>query len=82
MKATISGRLGPREIEVLRGIAREESIADLAARLHIAKGSVRSHIRGIYQKLGVGTREDAVRIGRQLGHVTDACPTCGHRGPT
>lgn len=82
MDQTTTSKLGPSEIEVLRGIARQESIAEIALRLHVTKGTVRSYVRGIYQKLGVGTREDAVRVGRQLGHVTDACPACGHKGPS
>lgn len=80
MKATITGRLGPREIETLRGIAAGRSTADIARSLHVTKGSVRSYLRGIYAKLGVPTREDAVRVGRRLGYVTDACPTCGRGG--
>lgn len=77
---TTAGRLGPREIQTLRHIAAGHSIAETAHALHVTKGTVRSYLRGIYTKFGVGTREDAVRAGRRAGIVTDACPTCGHKG--
>jgi DNA-binding CsgD family transcriptional regulator len=73
-------RLGPRETDTLRHLAAGRSLGETAIEMHVTKGTVRSYVRGIYTKLGVGTREDAVRVGRRLGHVTDACPTCGMGG--
>lgn len=73
-------RLGPREIDTLRHLAAGRSLGEAAIEMHVTKGTVRSYLRGIYSKFGVGTREDAARVGRRLGYVTDACPTCGHGG--
>ncbi|SEO83240.1 response regulator transcription factor [Actinacidiphila rubida] len=80
MKATITGRLGPREIQTLRGIARGQTLAEIAHDMRVTKDSVRSYLRDVRTKLGVLTREDAVRVGRHLGYITEGCPTCG-RGP-
>lgn len=74
---TITGRLGPREIQALRGIAAGQSTADIARTMHVSKETARQYIRRILGKLDAPTREDAVRTGRRLGYVTDACPTCG-----
>lgn len=79
---TATSRLSPRETETLRAIARGQSTAEIARHLHVTKSTIRTYIRGIYQTLGVATREDAVRTGRRLGIVTDACPTCGRGGRT
>lgn len=71
------GPLGPREIQALRAIAADQSIADIARTMHVSKETARQYIRRVLAKLDAPTREDAVRTGRQLGYVTDACPTCG-----
>jgi DNA-binding CsgD family transcriptional regulator len=72
--------LGPGEIRTLRHLAAGHSIAETAQLMQITKDSVRSHIRRIYTKYGVSTRQDAIRSGRLRGVITDACPTCGRGG--
>ena len=37
---------------------------EIAAQLHVSVNTVRTHQRAIYRKLGVGTRRDAIRLGR------------------
>jgi two-component system NarL family response regulator len=52
-------RLTPRELEVLRLIARGMSNKDIAAELVIAENTVRNHVRNILEKLEVRSRVEA-----------------------
>jgi DNA-binding CsgD family transcriptional regulator len=49
-----------REIEVLAWVAGGKTNAETAELLSIAPGTVKKHLDHIYQKLGVGTRTEAV----------------------
>jgi HD-GYP domain-containing protein (c-di-GMP phosphodiesterase class II)/DNA-binding CsgD family transcriptional regulator len=51
--------LTSREVEVLRLIARGNSVRDTAARLHVSPKTVEHHIQHIYTKLNVSTRAAA-----------------------
>ena len=55
----ISGGLSERELDVLRLIARGQSIKEMAENLTIAPKTVDSHIQHIYNKIGVNTRAGA-----------------------
>jgi len=61
--------LSSREIEVLRGLAGTGSLREVADGLYISRNTIKTHTRALYAKLGVGTREEAVRRGRELGLV-------------
>ena len=52
--------LSPRELSVLGLLAEGYSYTALAARLGITANTVRNHIRGIYEKLHVHSRSEAV----------------------
>jgi DNA-binding NarL/FixJ family response regulator len=54
-----SRRLTPRELEVLRLIARGLSNKDIATELVIAENTVRNHVRNILEKLEVRSRVEA-----------------------
>lgn len=56
-----------RESEVLRLIAEGASNQDIAARLVIAGPTVKRHISHIFDKLGVGSRTQALAQARKLG---------------
>jgi DNA-binding NarL/FixJ family response regulator len=53
-----SGLLTAREADVLEGLQRRRSNAQIAAELHISIETVRTHARHIYRKLGVASRRE------------------------
>jgi DNA-binding NarL/FixJ family response regulator len=61
--------LSPREIEVLRMLARGLSSAAIAERLVITPKTVASHIQRVMAKLGVHSRAQAVAEAYRLGLV-------------
>jgi len=52
--------LSPREGEIITMIAEGLSVPDIAARLHLAPTTVRTHVQNLYAKLGVSDRAAAV----------------------
>jgi LuxR family maltose regulon positive regulatory protein len=61
--------LTDREIAVLRLLAGELSRREIADALYVSLDTVKTHIRGIYRKLGAGTREEAVAGARRRGLI-------------
>jgi LuxR family transcriptional regulator, maltose regulon positive regulatory protein len=61
--------LSEREQEVWRFLATALSMQEIADALYVSRNTLKSHVRSIYRKLGVGTREAAV--GRGHGRRTD-----------
>ena len=59
--------LSERELEVLRLLATDLDGPGIAGELVVALSTVRSHIKRIYAKLGVSSRQAAVRRGDELG---------------
>ncbi|MDZ4709644.1 MAG: response regulator transcription factor [Saprospiraceae bacterium] len=57
--------LTKRETQILEGIAEGKSRTRIAADLFIDKETVKTHIKNIYSKLDVNSKEDAIRIARQ-----------------
>lgn len=58
--------LTAREAEVLRCIAIGMSNTEIASELTISENTVRSHIKSIYSRLGVGTRAEATAYSLRL----------------
>jgi predicted ATPase/DNA-binding CsgD family transcriptional regulator len=56
------GALTGREIEVLRLLAQDLSNPQIAERLVVSRCTVDAHLRSIYDKLGVKSREAAIRV--------------------
>jgi predicted ATPase/DNA-binding CsgD family transcriptional regulator len=54
--------LTAREIEVLRLLAQDLSNPQIAERLVVSRRTVDAHLRSIYDKLGVKSRDAAIRI--------------------
>lgn len=61
--------LTPREVDVLRLIARGRANKIIAAELSLTEETVKSHIRNILSKLGANDRTHAVAIGLQRGII-------------
>ena len=53
--------LSEREQEVLLLLSQGKTYSSIALELFIAKTTVRAHIRNIYDKLHVNTKEEAIR---------------------
>ncbi len=59
--------LTDRELEVLRAAARGERNKEIAHVLGISERTVKAHLAGVYNKLGVDSRAAAVAIAAQQG---------------
>jgi DNA-binding NarL/FixJ family response regulator len=57
--------LSNRELDVLALVARGTSNRDTATRLFISEATVKTHLRRIYDKLGVDTRAGAVAVAKE-----------------
>lgn len=59
--------LTARELDVLRGLVQGWSYPEIARRLVISSGTVKTHVSHIYAKLGAQGRMEAVRRAAELG---------------
>ncbi|GAA3878258.1 hypothetical protein GCM10022381_20840 [Leifsonia kafniensis] len=50
----------PKEREILRELPRHQSVSEIAAKQQLSPNTIKTHMRSIYQKLGVSGRADAV----------------------
>jgi LuxR family transcriptional regulator, maltose regulon positive regulatory protein len=65
--SSLAEPLSDREADVLRLLAEGRSNQEIAAKLFITVGTVKTHAHRIYQKLGVRSRTQAIAAGQQLG---------------
>jgi LuxR family maltose regulon positive regulatory protein len=63
----IGAPLTERESQVLDLLAQMYSTEEIAAALYVSSNTVKTHLKGIFGKLCVNRRVEAVRRGRQLG---------------
>ena len=63
----LPGNLTARQAEVLQLLADGLSNKEMAARLHLSRGTVERHLSTIYRKLGLGGRVDAARYAVEHG---------------
>ncbi len=59
--------LTSRELDVLRYLPTRLSNIDIGARLRISQNTVKTHLKDIYRKLRVSSRNDAVVVAVRLG---------------
>jgi len=61
--------LTERELAVLRLLPSGLSQREIGSALYVSQNTVKTHMRGIYGKLGASTRRQAVTLARELGLV-------------
>ncbi|MFS8480152.1 MAG: response regulator transcription factor [Micromonosporaceae bacterium] len=75
-----TGALSPREVEVLRLVARGLSNSGIARELHIGEATVKTHLLRAFAKLGVSDRTAAVTTAMAAGLLPPPDhPGSGHR---
>jgi len=62
--------LSDREQEVWRFLSTSLSMQDVADAIFVSRNTLKSHVRSIYRKLGVGTRQEAVARGQGNGSAS------------
>ncbi len=72
--------LTPREVDVLRAVARGASNGDVAAGLALSTATVKSHVHALLRKLGAGTRTQLVVAAYESGLVVPGAAD-GHERP-
>jgi LuxR family maltose regulon positive regulatory protein len=60
-----------REIEILPLLAEGLSNKEIAARLHVAPLTVKTHLQNIYKKLNAKNRIETLKISREVGIIID-----------
>lgn len=64
---TTTPTLTPRELEILGWLAEGLANKQVAARLGLSEHTVKTHLAHVFEKLGVGTRAEAVARAVRLG---------------
>jgi DNA-binding NarL/FixJ family response regulator len=62
--------LTPRELDILRLIARGLSNLELARQLHISETTVKTHVTRVFSKLGIRDRAQAIIVAYETGLIT------------
>jgi len=76
-----TGRLSPREQQVLRLVSQGWSNRRIAEALHRSANTIDTQIKSIYRKLAVNSRTQAVRRATQQGLLNWDAGTTGDGGP-
>ncbi|HKG52524.1 MAG TPA: LuxR C-terminal-related transcriptional regulator, partial [Actinomycetales bacterium] len=59
--------LTTRELELLTELPSMRTAEEIATSLYVSVNTVKTHMRGIYRKLGVSNRRQAVVLARRRG---------------
>jgi ATP/maltotriose-dependent transcriptional regulator MalT len=66
-RVEVAAPLTERELAVLQLLPTQLSTREIAGELYVSVNTVRSQAQGVYRKLGVTTRAEAVAHARRLG---------------
>ena len=58
--------LTKRELDILRRLSTGLPIVQIAATLHISQNTIKTHLKNLYRKMKVESRDEAVTRGREL----------------
>ena len=61
-------QLSERERDIVRSLVRGRTVGEMADELYISVNTVKSHLKSVYRKLGVSSRQAAIKRARELGH--------------
>jgi DNA-binding CsgD family transcriptional regulator len=61
--------LTPKETELLNLLSRGYTYAEAAQLMQVALSTIQTHMRGIYAKLAVGSRAEAVFEAKAMGLI-------------
>jgi DNA-binding NarL/FixJ family response regulator len=64
-----TGRLSPREQQVLQLIADGSENKQIARELGLSEATVKTYIRGVFERLDVSSRAEAVAVGLRVGII-------------
>jgi DNA-binding NarL/FixJ family response regulator len=68
-RARSSGKLSPREHQVLQLIANGYENKQIATELELSEATVKTYLRGVFERLDVSSRAEAVAVGLRLGMI-------------
>jgi DNA-binding NarL/FixJ family response regulator len=63
-------QISPREVDLLRHLAKGQSYAQCADIMGISLNTVQSHIRNVYRKLNVSNQTQAINKARSVGVIS------------
>ena len=69
--------LTPRELDVLRLMSRGRTNKEMASAMFISEETVKTHLKSLFQKLGVHDRTEAVAVALQRGLIRLDSPDRG-----
>jgi LuxR family maltose regulon positive regulatory protein len=67
--STIGATLTPRELSLLQDLPSLMTVAEIARARAVSPNTVKTQLRSLFNKLGVGTRREAVTEGRRRGLI-------------
>lgn len=69
-----AGRLTPRQLEVLRGIAEGKSNKEIGRAMNLSEATIKAHIMAVYRSLNVDNRVAAMLVAKEKGLLDDPSP--------
>jgi len=62
-------KLTEREMEILRLLASSLTLPEIAEKSHLSKNTIKSHLKNIYRKLDVDSRDKAVQVAKERSMI-------------